>query len=442
MNNTFYAWKKTVSFLLATAISTGAVSSGAIFNSSLIIIANAAEGEEKSSDTVNLEETEKQDDNPDYSETSDESEFDIATFFSNKDVIRVTERALSYYAEDFYRSKTGITPANIDIKMPSNDETVIITLTDENDIVLDVYYINCWQYTGEDQNGEYANLIANDDESYRNEDEYFVPLYNVYDAVKLHYLENYNTVPIEYSFFNNTENRLFNGNGFEDFYFIDDKGQTIIKYVIDPTTGIGTDSYGNDVDLNPYIHQECKNICSYVRKDYQAKNGEQLLVTYFDLNGEEGSARIEVMTTDDRMLDVYTVDLDTLIAETEDGETVDLKVYDEDNYYFAPLNQMGVMAENDYKAKNGKTPAKSELIDNLDGTFSVILSDENGEVLDTYVFNPETGMGTDSKGGEVNLPQTGISSVKAIAPIAVATAFMIIGASAYISSIGRRKKDE
>ena len=81
--------------------------------------------------------------------------------------------------------------------------------------------------------------------------------------------------------------------------------------------------------------------------------------------------------------------------------------------------------------------------DNFDGTYSIILSDENGNVLDKYVIDPATGKGTNSKGEEIDLPQTGNNSLGTVAAAAVAMAFTLSGAVAMAKSgVIRRKKDE
>ena len=103
---------------------------------------------------------------------------------------------------------------------------------------------------------------------------------------------------------------------------------------------------------------------------------------------------------------------------------------------------MGEMAAADYKSKNSTAPADSVLKDNGDGSFSIILSDDKGNVLDTYTIDPATGKGKDSKGNDVDLPQTGNNSVKTVAAVAAAAALMTVGAgAAFVSGVGRKKKD-
>ena len=104
--------------------------------------------------------------------------------------------------------------------------------------------------------------------------------------------------------------------------------------------------------------------------------------------------------------------------------------------YFASEDELGKMAMEDYRQKTGTTPAKVETTTNADGTLSMQLYDEDGTVLDTYVIDPVTGKGTDSAGGEVNLPQTGYSNIyKVITGLA---ALMTLGGTAII--LKTRKK--
>ena len=111
--------------------------------------------------------------------------------------------------------------------------------------------------------------------------------------------------------------------------------------------------------------------------------------------------------------------------------------------YFAPISELGSMAVKDYKSKNGTAPASSETIENADGTVSIILSDQAGKVLDTYTIDPVTGIGTDSNGETVNLPQTGNNSFGTVAAAAGALALILAGSAAVAGSgIVRRKKDE
>ncbi len=107
--------------------------------------------------------------------------------------------------------------------------------------------------------------------------------------------------------------------------------------------------------------------------------------------------------------------------------------------YFAPVKDMGKMALKDYETKTGKTAANSVTKENADGTVTIDLIDLSGNVIDTYTINPETGIGTNSKGAEVNLPQTGNNSLGTAAAVAAALALLGAGAAAVKAS---RKKEE
>ena len=101
------------------------------------------------------------------------------------------------------------------------------------------------------------------------------------------------------------------------------------------------------------------------------------------------------------------------------------------------------MSKKDYKVKNGVMPENSRFTDNGDGTYSIVLSDKDGNVLDTYTLDSATGIGTDSKGNEVNLPQTGNNSVGAVAAVSAASILMFAGmALAAHSGVCHRKKEE
>ena len=110
---------------------------------------------------------------------------------------------------------------------------------------------------------------------------------------------------------------------------------------------------------------------------------------------------------------------------------------------YASPSRFEEMSKKDYKVKNGVMPENSKFTDNGDGTYSIVLSDKDSNVLDTYTLDAATGIGTDSKGNEVNLPQTGNNSVGAVAAVAAASILMFAGmALAAHSGVCHRKKEE
>lgn len=111
-----------------------------------------------------------------------------------------------------------------------------------------------------------------------------------------------------------------------------------------------------------------------------------------------------------------TEETTTTVTETTAAETEPTP--------FASPEKMGEMAKIDYESQNGTAPAASETKDNGDGTYSIILSDENGDVIDTYT---------------VDLPQTGNNAVGTAAAVTAAAALTLMGALMIGSAIFRKK---
>lgn len=81
-------------------------------------------------------------------------------------------------------------------------------------------------------------------------------------------------------------------------------------------------------------------------------------------------------------------------------------------------NDLVKWSVNDYQDKTGVS-ANGKISGWSDEQYDVTLSNENGDVLDTYSVDPDTGIGTNSAGEAVDLPQTGMSGVhKAVAGLA------------------------
>ena len=95
-------------------------------------------------------------------------------------------------------------------------------------------------------------------------------------------------------------------------------------------------------------------------------------------------------------------------------------------------------AVKDYAKKTGVTPENAEIEYTADGNAVITLTDAEGNVLDVYTVDPATGVGTESDGGEVNLPQTGYSVVYNYFMLAAA-AMALFGIYAMVQG---RKRDE
>ena len=95
-----------------------------------------------------------------------------------------------------------------------------------------------------------------------------------------------------------------------------------------------------------------------------------------------------------------------------------------------------------YNDTNGIRPESAEITGTKDGSYEITLTDEDNNILDVYVINPETGVGTDSAGNEVNLPQTGKNSMKNVLLTTGAFIMTVTGLCAVKLSGIRRKKHE
>ena len=81
---------------------------------------------------------------------------------------------------------------------------------------------------------------------------------------------------------------------------------------------------------------------------------------------------------------------------------------------YAPIKRFAEMSRKDYQKKNGGT-VTANAVRNDDDTVTVTIKDKNGNTVDTYVLDAKTGIGENSKGEEVNLPQTGTTNPAAAA---------------------------
>ena len=108
----------------------------------------------------------------------------------------------------------------------------------------------------------------------------------------------------------------------------------------------------------------------------------------------------------------------------------------------AAINKLCHRAEKDFERKSDLIVATTEC-EVVDNKCIITLKDIDENVLDVYTIDPKTGMGTNSVGEEVDLPQTGNNSMKNWL-YAFGSMFMIgLGAIAVKSSgFIRRKKDE
>lgn len=117
---------------------------------------------------------------------------------------------------------------------------------------------------------------------------------------------------------------------------------------------------------------------------------------------------------------------------TTDEQTVSVSPYEMSNW-----------AKTDYFKKTGVEPYASTYTENDDGTLTITLLDEAGNVLDKYTVHPNTGIGFNSSGEAVDLPQTGINTTSHL--LIMIGAFLMLGfgaAAVWISDIGRRREED
>ncbi len=92
---------------------------------------------------------------------------------------------------------------------------------------------------------------------------------------------------------------------------------------------------------------------------------------------------------------------------------------------YASPERFAEMAKIDYEKKNGIAVYPETVIQ--DGIVTVTLKDADGILLDTYTLDVKTGIGTNAQGGEVDLPQTGVTSGRTAAAAGAAAAMAAAG---------------
>lgn len=113
------------------------------------------------------------------------------------------------------------------------------------------------------------------------------------------------------------------------------------------------------------------------------------------------------------------------------------------NNHIASDEEFCDWAISDYQSKTGITAVKAEINENTEGLYEITLFDASENVLDTYVIDPDTGIGTNSANEEVNLPQTGNNLLTNL--LITLGALMLMGLGFYtvkLSGVIHRKENE
>ena len=235
------------------------------------------------------------------------------------------------------------------------------------------------------------------------------------------------------------------------------------EYVINSTTGIGTDSKGNAVDLAAYAKTHdikdsdpvtetdesayfapSSKIMEYAQDEYAKRTGNKPAGVSISVDNDTMTAEIELVSDMDTVLDCYTIDVRTGVGTDSNGNAVDLSVYvNPEKTLFASVEELGHMAKIDYEKKTGTACYVSEAVLSEDKTaVTVKLTDADGKLLDTYTIDPYTGEGKAESGAAVNLPQTGVTSPKTAAAAVGGLLMLVSGLYTMMKSGMFRKKDE
>ena len=175
------------------------------------------------------------------------------------------------------------------------------------------------------------------------------------------------------------------------------------------------------------VKDGCKLIAKGEVKDFSGYD--------YDLSGN-GPITAAAITT--------TTATNTTTTTTTNAATTSDKTSYEANEMSAADQLLVKEAITDLQNKTGKMVGVTSIKTTEDGKREIILMDNEDNVLDTYIIDPETGKGTNAAGEAVELPQTGNNSMSNIL-IAFGAAMMIVFGLAAIAKsevLAPRKKNE
>ncbi|MEE5993444.1 MAG: glycoside hydrolase family 3 C-terminal domain-containing protein [Oscillospiraceae bacterium] len=366
-------------------------------------------------------------------------------------------KALNFYAEQEYEAKNGTAPANVSCEFSDDRANAVVTLTDENDNVLDVYTVNVSTGIGTNQKGDAVDLSA-----YAKEPEYFMPYDYIGDVAQIYYSEQTGIPASSRGILTDVVDNTV------EITIYDDKGGTLEVYTINAETGIGTDRFGDEVDFSVYAdYKPLEDSDYFISKDtvLDVASAYYEEVTGTKPEGSVGASEkksfqheleIAFCAEDGTVLETYTINPTTGIGTDSNGNAVDLAefakthdIQDEeptsevDTRFFGTPEEIADMAVIDYQKKTGiDCHWTNILVDDDTNTVTVTLADDNGNIITTYIIDRVTGMGKTADGKEVNLPQTGNNSMTNL--LTALGAFLMIGFGGITMRLSGffRKKDE
>ena len=158
-------------------------------------------------------------------------------------------------------------------------------------------------------------------------------------------------------------------------------------------------------------------------------HGEETTPSETTITSETTTTAEETTTSETTTTAEETTTIDTTSEATVDPKQI------------APDETLLQWAAKDYMDKTG-TEVTAVPIEKVDGIFAIALKDSEGNNVMSYEIDTATGIGTDSNGEEVNLPQTGNNSLGTVTTAAGAAALTVLGAFAVMKSGVFRKKKE
>lgn len=200
----------------------------------------------------------------------------------------------------------------------------------------------------------------------------------------------------------------------------------------------------NAPDIAPTDFEEIRQILDdFIKQNgldgyttIRPRNGEDKVWVMLDSVKDENYRKIELF------MSLYGIDSDSVIIDGEvtnasDNETTE-------NKKLASDNEFAQWAIKDYQDKTGIAAANAEVTAISDEEYAIVLKDADGNILDTYTINPETGIGTDSSNATVDLPQTGNNSTRNLLTAIGAVMMIAFGAVAvkFSGVLNRRKRNE
>ena len=201
------------------------------------------------------------------------------------------------------------------------------------------------------------------------------------------------------------------------------------------------DSQGNSIDKGIAPDYDLVKIAEDGSKDYSDVYNYENISRIFD----EYYGKAETPAASDTTTTVTTTSVTsettstTAVSETQNSTSSTVTTTAESKF---SAEEISKMAARDHFIKTGENVNASEAKENSDGTYTVSLTDDEGNVIDTYTIDPYTGKGTNESGNEVELPQTGMNSPVSAGTAAASAILVLAGTAAvYSSGVFRRKKD-